>query len=75
MLKEYPNLWPYTRDLYQTEGVMETIDKDHIRRIYQVCWTHVVCMIESTPTCLLLIIIVAYNDITSLVLCNITIVQ
>jgi len=37
MLKEYPNLWPYTRDLYQTEGVMETIDKDHIRRIYQVC--------------------------------------
>ena len=36
MLKEYPNMWAYTRDLYQTEGVRETIDKEHIRRHYHV---------------------------------------
>ena len=31
---DYPNLWPYVRDLYQTAGVAETVDLDHIKRHY-----------------------------------------
>jgi putative glutathione S-transferase len=33
---DYPNLWPYLRDLYQTPGVSETVDLDHIKRHYYV---------------------------------------
>ncbi len=33
-LIDYPNLWPYTRDLYQVPGVAETVDFDHIKRHY-----------------------------------------
>ncbi|MGF1485346.1 MAG: glutathione S-transferase family protein [Opitutales bacterium] len=35
-LKEYPNLWGYTRDLYQIPGIAETVDFDHIKRHYYV---------------------------------------
>jgi Predicted glutathione S-transferase len=31
---DYPNLWAYTRDLYQWPGVAETVDFDHIVRHY-----------------------------------------
>jgi putative glutathione S-transferase len=31
---DYPNLWAYTRDLYQTPGVAETVRLDHITRHY-----------------------------------------
>ncbi|MCG7573599.1 glutathione S-transferase family protein [Phaeobacter sp. CNT1-3] len=31
---DYPNLWAYTRDLYQTKGVAETVNMDHIVRHY-----------------------------------------
>ncbi|MDE0590796.1 glutathione S-transferase family protein [Halocynthiibacter sp. C4] len=31
---DYPNLWGYTRDLFQTEGVAETVNLDHIVRHY-----------------------------------------
>ena len=31
---EYPNLWAYTRELYQWEGVAETVNFDHIVRHY-----------------------------------------
>lgn len=31
---DYPNLWGYTRDLYQTPGVAETVHFDHIARHY-----------------------------------------
>ncbi|WAR08497.1 YQJG-like protein [Mya arenaria] len=34
MIKEYPSLWAYTRDLYQTPGFAVTVDKEHIRRHY-----------------------------------------
>jgi len=34
MLKDYPNLWGYTRELYQWDGVRETVDFDHIVRHY-----------------------------------------
>src|SRR5450755_564975 len=30
----YPNLWPYLRDLYQHDGVAETVNFDHIKRHY-----------------------------------------
>lgn len=31
---DYPNLWGYLRDLYQHEGIAETVDFDHIKRHY-----------------------------------------
>jgi len=33
-LTEYPNLWAYTRDLYQIPGVAETVNMDHINNHY-----------------------------------------
>lgn len=33
-LIDYPNLWAYTRELYQTPGIAETIDHEHIKRHY-----------------------------------------
>jgi putative glutathione S-transferase len=35
---DYPNLWGYVRDLYQTDGVAETVNFDHIKRHYY--YTH-----------------------------------
>ena len=34
MVKDYPNLWAYTRDLYSLPGVAETIHMDHIKGHY-----------------------------------------
>ena len=31
---DYPNLWNYTRDLYQMPGIAETVSIDHIKRHY-----------------------------------------
>lgn len=31
---DYPNLWAYTRELYQVPGVAETVNMDHIVRHY-----------------------------------------
>ena len=31
---DYPNLWPYLRDLYQRPGIAETVRFDEIRRHY-----------------------------------------
>jgi len=33
---DYPNLWPYLRDLYQHESVASTVNFDHIKRHYYV---------------------------------------
>jgi putative glutathione S-transferase len=33
---DYPNLWPYLRDLYQHNGVAETVNFYHIKRHYYV---------------------------------------
>ena len=33
-LRDYPNLWGYTRDLYQQPGVAETINMHHIKQHY-----------------------------------------
>ena len=33
-LIEYPNLWAYTRELYQVPSVAETVDMDHIKYHY-----------------------------------------
>lgn len=33
-LADYPNLWAYTRDLYQWPGVRETVNFSHIKRHY-----------------------------------------
>jgi putative glutathione S-transferase len=31
---DYPNLWNYSKDLYQRPGVAETVDMDHIKKHY-----------------------------------------
>ncbi|WP_254765744.1 glutathione S-transferase family protein [Salinilacihabitans rarus] len=33
-VREYENLWPYLRDLYQTPGVAETVRMDHVKEHY-----------------------------------------
>ncbi len=33
-IMDYENLWPYLRDIYQTEGVAETVNMDHIKEHY-----------------------------------------
>lgn len=33
---DYPNMWGYVRDLYQTSGIGETVDAEHIQKHYQV---------------------------------------
>ncbi|MGM0606719.1 MAG: glutathione S-transferase family protein [Halobacteriota archaeon] len=33
-IREYDNLWPYLRDLYQLAGVAETVRMDHIKEHY-----------------------------------------
>ena len=33
-IADYPNLWNYTRDLYQVPGAAETVSIDHIKRHY-----------------------------------------
>ena len=34
MLKDYPNLWAYTRELYQYQGVADTVNMKHIKDHY-----------------------------------------
>ncbi|MEL6555852.1 MAG: glutathione S-transferase family protein [Cyanobacteria bacterium J06621_11] len=33
---DYPNLWGYTRDLYQWPGMVETINIEHVRKHYHI---------------------------------------
>jgi putative glutathione S-transferase len=33
-IRDYDNLWPYLRDLYQTPGVASTVNMDHIKEHY-----------------------------------------
>ncbi len=35
---DYPNIWGYVRDLYQYDGVADTVNFDHIKRHYY--YTH-----------------------------------
>ena len=38
---DYPNLWPYLRDLYQHGDVASTVNLDHIKRHYYVTHDHI----------------------------------
>ena len=38
---DYENLWPYLRDLYQHDGVAETVNFDHIKRHYYMTHTEI----------------------------------
>lgn len=38
---DYPNLWPYLRDLYQHDAVAETVNFDHIKRHYYITHDHI----------------------------------
>ena len=38
---DYPNLWPYLRDLYQHDDVASTVNFDHIKRHYYVTHDHI----------------------------------
>jgi Predicted glutathione S-transferase len=33
-IHQYDNLWPYLRDIYQTPGVADTVNMDHIKEHY-----------------------------------------
>lgn len=33
---DYPNLWGFTRDVYQYDGIAETVNLDHIKRHYYI---------------------------------------
>jgi len=33
-IADYPNIWGYVRELYQTPGIAETVSLDHIKRHY-----------------------------------------
>jgi putative glutathione S-transferase len=35
-IADYPNLFGYLKDLYQTEGIADTVNFDHIKRHYYV---------------------------------------
>lgn len=39
-LVDYPNLWAYARDLYQTPGFGDTVNMDHIKRHYYLTHPH-----------------------------------
>lgn len=38
---DYPNIWGFTRDIYQTPGVAETVNMDHIKRHYYESHRHI----------------------------------
>ena len=40
-LVDYPNLWAYTRELYQVPGIAETVNMDHIKRHYYGSHKHI----------------------------------
>jgi putative glutathione S-transferase len=40
-LVDYPNLWAYARDIYQTPGVAATVNFDHIKRHYYMTHPHI----------------------------------
>jgi glutathionyl-hydroquinone reductase len=40
-IEDYPNLSAYLRDLYQTPGVADTVDFDHIKRHYYASHEHI----------------------------------
>ena len=40
-LADYPNLWAYTRDLYQHQNVADTVDMEHIKHHYYVSHTSI----------------------------------
>ena len=40
-LSDYPNLWAYTRDLYQHEGIAGTVNMYHIKHHYYVSHTSI----------------------------------
>ncbi|XP_022334690.2 glutathionyl-hydroquinone reductase YqjG-like [Crassostrea virginica] len=31
---DYPNIWPYVREIYQTPGIAETVNMEHIKKHY-----------------------------------------
>jgi glutathionyl-hydroquinone reductase len=41
LIRDYPNLWNYLKDLYQQPGVKETCNLDHIKRHYYGSHPHI----------------------------------
>ncbi|XP_077990859.1 glutathionyl-hydroquinone reductase YqjG-like [Glandiceps talaboti] len=40
-IMDYPNIWGFVRDLYQTDGIADTVDQEHIQNHYQQSHTSV----------------------------------
>ena len=41
LVSQYDDLWPYVRDVYQTSGVAETVNLDHIKEHYYTTHTEI----------------------------------
>ena len=41
LIREYDNLWPYVRDIYQTPGIKQTVNMDHIKEHYYTTHTDI----------------------------------
>ncbi|MDZ7745337.1 MAG: glutathione S-transferase family protein [Halobacteriales archaeon] len=41
LIREYDNLWPYVRDIYQTPGIEQTVNMDHIKEHYYTTHTDI----------------------------------
>jgi putative glutathione S-transferase len=41
LVSQYDNLWPYVRDIYQTPGIEQTVNMDHIREHYYTTHTDI----------------------------------
>lgn len=40
-LIEYPNLWGFTRDIYNLDGIAGTVDREHIVKSYYMTMPHI----------------------------------
>mmetsp|Transcript_6024 Transcript_6024/g.14636 ORF Transcript_6024/g.14636 Transcript_6024/m.14636 type:complete len:366 (-) Transcript_6024:390-1487(-) len=41
MIRDYPNLWEYTKEIYQLPGVKATVDIDYIKKHYYISHPHI----------------------------------
>ena len=41
LVSQYEHLWPYVRDVYQTSGIAETVNTDHIKEHYYTTHTDI----------------------------------
>ncbi|OMJ90734.1 hypothetical protein SteCoe_6811 [Stentor coeruleus] len=50
-LVDYPNIWNYVKEIYQMEGIEETVNMDHIKKHYYTShtWINPNCIVPKGP--------------------------